>query len=287
MGNLIDNIPEILEKSGSLFGIFALAAIILAFVVFFLFRNAGTKQKERVFIYLTLFLLALVFSSLTVGIFSGFERGSEVATTQVEEDPLWVQLSPATVGKLENYIASSGETVTDESKTRTLAVAVDAYLAPAGSVSSEKNNSSSSKLLSPQSSSNVTTPRELLVQDFLFNLRGCSRDHEKIKCGFLVTNKERDETLSMFAHSTSYPRGASRIITPQGSQFIADKVLFGGYESTGRVNVNLVQDVGLAAEMSFEEVQPQVNQLALIELTLQSNSSGRFTVQFRNVPISN
>ena len=147
MGNLIDKIPEILEKSGNLFGIFALAAIILAFIVFFLFGNAGTKQKERVFIYLTLFLLALVFSSLTVGIFSGFEQGSELATAQVEEDPLRVKLSPATVEKLENYLASSGETVTEESKTRILAMAVDAYLGPSEVISPETQDSSSTLTL--------------------------------------------------------------------------------------------------------------------------------------------
>ncbi len=305
MGNLIDNIPEILEKSASLFGIFALAALILAFVGFLLFRNSGTKQKERVFIYLTLFLLALVLSSLTVGIFSGFERGSEVVTTQVEEDPLWVKLSPSTVQKLEKYIASSGKTVTDESKTRTLAIAVDAYLAPREEISYETKDSSSTPtspesdsnasisrdskdlshtLTSSRSDSNASTPMESVVDGFLFQLRGCSRTHERVKCSFLVTNEERDETLYLYA---KYGGIISRIITPQGSQLIANKVKFGGYESTSYIyNVNLVKNVGLAAEISFEGVPQQVNQLALIELTLKSSSSGRFTVQFRDVPIS-
>ena len=93
MSNFVNNIPEIID-SDSLFGVFALVAIILAFVVFILFRNADTKQKERIFIYSTLFFLALVFSAL---IFSGFERGSEIITDQVEQDPSVVKLLPERV----------------------------------------------------------------------------------------------------------------------------------------------------------------------------------------------
>ena len=128
MNSFINNIPEILDKSDSLFGVFALVAIILAFVVFFLFRNAETKQKERIFIYSTLFFLALVFSALTAGIFSGFERGSEVITDKVEQDPSVVKLLPETGQQLETYISSKGQAATEENKAQILEEALEAYV---------------------------------------------------------------------------------------------------------------------------------------------------------------
>lgn len=282
MGNLIDILSQILEKTGSLFGILALIAVIPACAGFFLFRNAGTKQRERVFICLTLFFLGLVFSSLTAGIFSGFEKGGEVATAQVEGDPLQVKLSPAIVEKLEDHIASNGEVITDEGKVQILSAALEVYLASPETSSPELISSSLST--SPQSYSNADTSQESFVGDFRFELQGCIRADEKIACDFWVTNKEQDEKLRLYAN---YLATASRITTPQGSQFIANQVEFGGYESTSYVDVNLVQEVGVTAEVGFESVPQDISQLALIELSVSARHSGAFTVQFRNIPISN
>ncbi|MFN6483287.1 MULTISPECIES: hypothetical protein [unclassified Nostoc] len=57
MDSLIQNIPAIIEKSGSFFGILALVALVFTFVAFIFFRNADPRQRERVFMITTLFLL--------------------------------------------------------------------------------------------------------------------------------------------------------------------------------------------------------------------------------------
>lgn len=69
MESLINSIPTILEKASSgLYGVLALVAIVFAAVAFILFRNAEQKQKEKVFMITTFFLLAIVFSALIAGI---------------------------------------------------------------------------------------------------------------------------------------------------------------------------------------------------------------------------
>ncbi|MCC5662712.1 hypothetical protein LC653_01890 [Nostoc sp. CHAB 5784] len=80
MDSLIQNIPVIIEKSGNPFGILALIALVFTFVAFIFFRNADPRQRERVFIITTLFLLTLIVIAFIAGIAK-------------ERDPLFVNNS--------------------------------------------------------------------------------------------------------------------------------------------------------------------------------------------------
>jgi len=79
----LEGISKILEQSGSSFAVLALIAILFAFVAFLLFRNAGTKQKERIFVITTGFFLVLMLVVLIAGIF----KGGEVTAKEIEKDP--------------------------------------------------------------------------------------------------------------------------------------------------------------------------------------------------------
>ena len=284
MSNFVNNIPEIIDNSDSLFGVFALVAIILAFVVFILFRNADTKQKERIFIYSTLFFLALVFSALTAGIFSGFERGSEIITDQVEQDPSVVKLLPETGQKLETFISSKGQAATEESKAQILEEALDAYInPPEPSVPQPGNLFRSPLTQNPSAQSPDSTIQVKDVKGFIFELQGCIRTSEAIlKCAFFIANKEKDRELRLYGNS----RIKSRIIDPNGNQYIVSNVMFGSDKKPFSVSMNLVQDVGVKAEIEFEEVPAEIGQLALVELSSYTQDAGNFTVQFRDVFIS-
>ena len=62
--------------------------------------------------------------------------------------------------------------------------------------------------------------------------------------------------------------------------------MFGSDKKPFSVSMNLVQDVGVKAEIEFEEVPAEIGQLALVELSSYTQDAGNFTVQFRDVFIS-
>jgi hypothetical protein len=146
-------------------------------------------------------------------------------------------------------------------------------------------SSPSSTTLPPSSppTNSPTTTSTQSNEDIFFQLKGCRRENETLKCEFFVTDQSQDRTLYMYAKSSN----SSRIIDPQGNQYVAKSVDFGGTESSAYVYQNLVQGIGLKAFITFEKVPIQINQLALVEVSARTQSQGSFTIQFRDVPVSN
>ena len=86
MQNLVNHLPDIIEKSGTLFGIFALISIIFAVIVIAFFAKGTSKEKFQALGLVFLFFLGVGISALMAGIFAGTERGSEIAVQQIEQD---------------------------------------------------------------------------------------------------------------------------------------------------------------------------------------------------------
>jgi hypothetical protein len=131
MESLFNNLPEIIKASGSLFGIFALTAIVIAIIGFSYFRNANTKQRERIFLYIIAFYLTLTLSALMGGNVLGFRTGSKDVVKRIETnpssiDPSLVRLSPDTIQSLDNVLSYKGEKITQENKSKILDEAVKA-----------------------------------------------------------------------------------------------------------------------------------------------------------------
>jgi hypothetical protein len=133
-------------------------------------------------------------------------------------------------------------------------------------------------------SPSVNPPRTALVQSnegILFQLKGCRSESSTIKCTFLVIDQAESRQLII------YGRRKSKIIDPQGNEYLVERVRFGSGAANGSVTQNLAQGIGLTALISFENVPNQVNQLALVEVSAYTQRQGPFTVQFRDVPVSN
>lgn len=290
MNNLIDRVPAILENSDNLFGVFALIAIIFAVVGFLFFRNADTKQKERIFIYSTLFFLALIFSALTAGIFSGFESGSEITTAQVEQDPSLVKLLPETVEKLNTLLLSENQATTEENKAQLLETALADYINPPetptpASQVSDASSSQPSQSIDSQSNRSLSSPNLQENKGFTFELQECRKSSENsVSCSFLITNNQQDEQLRLYGEHIGYK---SRVIDPNGNEHVAINVVFGDSQSRSIATVNLAQDISVRAEVEFQGISESVEQLALIELLSYTRQDRYFTAQFRDVSVSN
>ena len=290
MNNLIDRVPAILENSDNLFGVFALIAIIFAVVVFLFFRNADTKQKERIFIYSMLFFLALIFSALTAGIFSGFESGSEITSAQVEQDPSLVKLLPETVEKLNTLLLSENQATTEENKAQLLETALADYInssetpTPASQVS-DSSASQPSQPIESEAHRSLSSPNSQENKGFIFELQDCRKSSENsVSCSFLITNNQQDNELKLYGDFIGYQ---SRIIDPNGNEHVATKVIFGDSQSRTIVDANLAQGIAVRAEIEFQGISESVEQLALIELLSFTRQDYYFTVQFRDVSVSN
>lgn len=134
----------------------------------------------------------------------------------------------------------------------------------------------------PPTNSPTTTSTDL-HEGILFQLKGCRKDNKTLKCEFLVTDQKQDRTLYMYTRSIN----SSRIIDPQGNQYVAKSVNFGGSEHSTYVYQNLVQGIGLKAFITFEKVPIQTNQLDLFEVSARIQSQGFFTIKFLKIPVSN
>jgi hypothetical protein len=120
-------------------------------------------------------------------------------------------------------------------------------------------------------------------REFVFELQKCKRASQTVKCELDVTNKEKDRVLRLYGRGDR----VSRAVDLQGNQYIASYVDFGGARSTqivgNYVNQMLVQGVRLKAYIVFENIPPQINQFALLELSAFEEEL--FTVQLRTIPI--
>lgn len=284
MGNLINNLPQILEKSASLFGVFALVAIVLASVVFLLFGKADPKQKERIFVYMTLFFLALTFSALAAGTLSGYKGGGEAVTTQIEQDPSsinpsLVSLSPNTIERLERYIESKGEAVTQKNKVRVLEEALESYTNP------KPVQPTVLDLPSPVSSSPsplFSQTNKVKEKDFLFVFKGCYRSGQNIDCQVIITNQGEDRReLDL---SANYINKFQSAIFANTTRYVANEAKLADRKNADHVSLEMPSNIGVSAKVSFSGIPDEIKKLEAVEFFIRVD--GDFPVRFSNVSVS-
>lgn len=276
MGNLINSLPQILEKSASLFGVFALVAIVLASVVFLLFGKADPKQKERIFVYMTLFFLALTFSALAAGTLSGFKDGGEAVTTQIEQDPSsidpsLVSLSPDAIQILEKYLNAQGEAVTPQSKVQVLEEALEAYVSPTS------ETAPSPRPIVDPSPPLQTIEAEQTARDkgVTFDLLQCGKESQNTICYFRIT-RTTDGICAI-------DRRAVRAIDLSGNEHFSEAVQMGDEEGSN-VSTNFIRDIPIRASFTFGDDLQTVNNLAAVEIgTGYNDACGHFV--FRDVAV--
>jgi hypothetical protein len=120
--------------------------------------------------------------------------------------------------------------------------------------------------------------------DFKFELQGCQRSGESVRCNLVVTNigdKDRPFTLR-----ASYSEPISRIITKSGEEFGATLAESGKQKHNVEVELRLIQGVPVRAALKFERIPRQVSDLAVLEIGYRFfEPYGTARVQFRNVSI--
>jgi hypothetical protein len=136
---------------------------------------------------------------------------------------------------------------------------------------------------SPSFINSSTTVFTQSNEGLTFQLKGCRKENETLRCEFFITDKKENRKLYIYARSGD----SSRVIDPQGTQYIAKSVDFGGTENSSSVYQNLVQGIGLKAFITFDKMPTQLNQLALVEVLAWTQSQGYFTVRFRDISVSN
>jgi hypothetical protein len=282
-------LPEILRESGSLFGIFALVAILIALIVVFFFRNSETKQKERVFLYTSLFLLALVFSALIAGVSTGFQTGQEVGVTQSQGNESQVELSPETQQAIERYLETEGRDSTPENKSQVLSDALTDYL------SAEESPSTSSATLPvnvqqegrKDTDTSGASSASSAPDGFTFEGKSCTQRDRTIQCDGLITNAKEDIEVFLFADGY---RADSRIVDSEGNQYAANEIVIGSKTENRYQSVTFAQNISVKVTLVFKEVSATVKNVALMEVlgsTTTYGADANFSFQARNIPISN
>ncbi len=168
--------------------------------------------------------------------------------------------------------------------------------------------------------SNISDPQTFEKSGFLFESQGCTREGAEVQCNLSITSQTGDRPLILRGNNQregelrgSDPiaavfqgvkpneyyyvdKGSSRIITLDGSQYVAQDISLVGNEkkSETAIQENFPQKVPIKTKLTFLGVPPKETQLALVELSVQSALSKlhnpnqtSFQVQFRKVPISN
>lgn len=281
MNNFIETIPEILEQSETLFGFFALIVLVIAFLSYVFYIRAEKADKNRAFILILLFFFGLVIVALLAGTLSGFQKGSEATTVQVSQnpgsvDPSLVRLTPTSISKLENYIESQGEVVTEENKARVLEEALDNHTNPSAS-----SRLPLSTLPPPSTTPTGRTEFRRTVSDFLFVLEGCYRNEQNVSCRLKVTNQGEDRRV-MYLYANS---SRESIIFDGATRYIANEVRLADQRSNGRVSLEMPSDIGVDAQLSFSGVPETMNTLQAVEFWIFADGQNS-PFKFEDVPVS-
>lgn len=291
MFDLPKYLPDILRESGSLFGVFALVAILIALIVFFLFKDSEKQQKERIFLYLALFLLALVFSALFAGVSTGFKSGKEVAITQTKENESLVELPPATLQAIESYLTEQGQAVTPENRAKVLSSALSSYLdggeasAPSAALPADTSSADSGDQGNANPVAGSSSTANSAPSGFAFKSEGCVQGDKTIRCDSLITNTQDDTDVTLFAN-TNFSK--SRIVDGQGNQYVANGIVIGSESNPSFQTVTLTQNVPVKVTLVVTKVSEKVENVALLEIPGSVKGTALDSpFQARNVPVSN
>ena len=227
MDNLINQIPEILEKSTNLFSFFALIIIVVIIIGLSFYGKGDKKDKNRAFYLILLFLAGMVIVAFIAGNVSGIQIGSENKVDKIEQNPSLlnpqsVELPLESMEKLENYITAQNKNSTAENKIMILEEALESYIN-----SQEQNTTSRSTTTSLEKTANSKSEKILTWTDTTSKLNIDNRLDQDFS--YICPSGGTIETVygtDVYNHSTSICTAAvhSGIITAKDGGLVTIRI---------------------------------------------------------------
>ena len=116
-----------------------------------------------------------------------------------------------------------------------------------------------------------------------FELLGCKRSAQQVKCEFMITMLERDDTLVMSAGTCSNPR--SRAFDSSGNEFAATAAHLGTERTSCALTHQMLLGVPLRAAWVIDGVPSEVSMLSAIDFAFHAWTATHKRLQLRNIPI--
>jgi TonB family protein len=128
----------------------------------------------------------------------------------------------------------------------------------------------------------IAEPITTEMDEIMFAVNSCQFTGNSVICSLQFTNKGRDRDMRLGGQF-----GRTRIIDQSGREYGVQVLQLGAKECRGCAVVNrLVNDVPIAAGLSFANVSSEISVISLLEINYSMDGGGRWsTVQFRNVPV--
>jgi hypothetical protein len=167
--------------------------------------------------------------------------------------------------------------------------------------------------------SKISDPQTFEKSGFLFESKDCTREGAEVQCNLSITSISGDRPLILRGNTQKedglygrepiaaafqgvkpdgyyyVDKGSSRLITLDGSQYVAQDISLVGNEKKSETYIQetFPQKIPVKTKLTFVGVPQKETQLALVELSVQSLLSKlhnpnqtTFQVQFRKVPIT-
>jgi len=158
---------------------------------------------------------------------------------------------------------------------------------------SSTRNTTTPQITSPPPADPGALVASQKVDSFSFALKGCQQSGARILCKLLITNQGEDARLVVSGRNVFSRAGnkRSRIIDVAGNEYSAEMVGLGNMANEGEVQNLLVSGVPVSLTLTFGEVTPDTNGVALLEIVCYRykdnifNGTG-FSVQMRNIPLA-
>jgi hypothetical protein len=118
-------------------------------------------------------------------------------------------------------------------------------------------------------------------EDFTVSLKSCDRSGKIIKCHLLLTGKKKFD-IRVYGSS-----GPSRIFDSFGNEYNAASVKIGNTENADFVNKQLLEGIPTKLMLTFNEIPPEVKEIAVLDIRYFSNYAPTDNTEFRNIVIFN
>lgn len=281
IANLWKDIFNIIPSIETSFALLAFFGGISVLVAVWFFRSESSIRRERIFIYIILFFLAIV-----IALVAGLRTGEALVEPQVVEsivevparvDESLIALSSDTNEQLERYLISENREATAVERTQVVEKALSEYLN-----SSSTSNSSLEETDVPETSVSNNSTNSVLQGGFRLILSSCEKDESKtMVCKFSVNNQKEDGDLRIYAQGT-------QAADSNGDLYDASRARFGTSASNSFAKARLAQDVPINGSLTFAGIPDEINKLNLLDIYSYSDSnSTRYRFQFRDISVVN
>ncbi|CAN2041680.1 TolB amino-terminal domain-containing protein [Candidatus Magnetomoraceae bacterium gMMP-15] len=132
-------------------------------------------------------------------------------------------------------------------------------------------------LVPPVSPEPIGTPLQTAKGgSFIFQLVSCKLSNGNITASFVITNQDKDKLLVMYGNKYS------KIFDFEGNEYGAGEVqIANSQEDNSRLKKRLISGIPTNASITFKGIPSKIKGIKLLEIRCR-----KFTLQFRNVPLS-